>query len=290
MIDKFKSFLSNQKNYIALYKWIHDNYKKLEKIDCLDAKFYDDSDSFRIAWKNEHLMFKDQGIEHGDQRYVLTDFAIKKGAGTNYYKEYITEADFKKWKDLATEIEEYVYQQQAAEIEAKKVKVGSGDFNMELSDEEVAQMEFSHTLMTNMKNLKNLKFEAEYHLWSAKDKNEKIIQDVEIEITGFKIIHEDLIYAYARCNDPKFVGYLTITSKSPTTYFDFSAHKIHKFNDVILFSKEDEEMTSRDRDKKYKETVYPHIINIALSPCDYNSIEFVTELKSILDAAKSHEK
>ena len=286
-----------KKDYNTLYNHIKSTYKRWKE----DKNFPTatvDPNVYSIAYTEDksandtHLMFRD----HGNGVYKITDFSIKTAAGTNYHFENISKEDFEKWKHLIIEIEEFLHQQEKEKIENKKIKVSAtGDFNFNVTDEEMAQLEFNDNLMKAFKDkLKDLEFEAEYRVWDGPHSNKKVIADVLITITGFSVNSNYSLNIAAKSNvetgDGFYDGELHISDKTPISYFDFKAHPIHKLYDIIRFTpkySDDNDLTRREKKQKFNKTKYPSIISVELTPTNYRTIEFLTDMRGLIEAIKS---
>lgn len=293
-----------------LVEYTISNYKDMEDNSDLFEVTIDDNYA-TIAWEKS---FRDKGgkyhvsVSNRDGNFQLIDFYDEKGE--SMYGKYdngmtkvntrdteITESEFNDYYKKLSDISDFLLESEEEKERKSKVSV-SEDGIVNLENNPLDQIGFMLTEHLKRYVGKNYKFETLYYVWSASDKNEKFIEDVEFKLKGFKV-------GMYMGDERKLYGLATVECSLDGKEYELWVNDDYKAEYVDLeknpFTKDairphqSEKMGTRKMHRFYKDkSNYPHNSVTLLSPSEYSTIEmlkdFVGEIRDFNEQIRNNFK
>ncbi len=298
ILEFFDFFKKNEpapefKNWKDRVEFLYNKYKEIKSNPPkgyynLDAEVK--GDNFDISYMgrvgksviNIHIFFK---FKNGE--YEVTDFSevdyndIKSNKG--HYK--ITKEEYDKYLPYAKEISDFL----DAKSEKEYKKSGSfmdedGDIHIDKSDIEIDELNYELEDKLFKKYIgKEYEFEIAYNLIKSKSEHDKVVERKKLKIGEIRVDYGgERFYMTIQTKGPLGENcsiWLEPTSKAE--YSDMSA-KFKRYGDFIKMDIIKPELSRKQ--KREKEQEYPYVIWYEISPCKYDTIEFIKDMTELLGA------
>lgn len=296
ILEFFDFFKKNEavpefKNWKDKVEYVYNKYK--ENKDSKSKDYYNldagiKSDNFDISYMgmvgksiiNIHILFK---LKNGE--YEVTDFEevdfdnIKSDKG--HYK--ITKEDYDKYLPYAQEISNFLDEKSEKEYK----KSGSfmdedGDLHIDKSNIEIDELNYElEDKLFNRYINKEYEFEIAYNLWDSPSSNEKVVERRKLKIGDIRVEFEGgRFYMTIQTKGPLGENCsMWIESKTKTEYMDMNT-KFKKYGDFIKMDVIKPTLSRKQKREEVKE--YPYVIWYEISPCKYDTIEFLKEMTELL--------
>lgn len=276
----FGKKLPKEEKWEENLKWFFDNYQKVEMPECEVAH----NDTIEISWfyKKEY------------RNYVIFPAKEKRlpvvAISMLEYEDWpeISEEKFNEIKNKSLEIQNYLDEEELKSSSS----VGSDSLDLNIDDIDIKVMAANDELNTHFKEYinKELQFEANYYLWHSNSSNEKKQDTIMVKISELElgITTNPHIKVYCEINGEKKL--IDIYKETLDEYVDLSDRKNEiKYGFNSLHTQDDERnLTRKDLREKEKENYskYPRITSMKLVPNKWETIEFIKEIKNILNMLK----
>jgi hypothetical protein len=197
----------------------------------------------------------------------------------------ISNEEFEKIKAKVLEVQNYLDEK---EVQSNS-NVGSDGFNFNIDENEMKLMNANGELNEHFKKYlgKEIQFEANYYLWTSKSENERKQHNVLVKIKELElgITSNPHIKLYCEINNENKV--IDIFKDTLDEYIDLSDFKNRKYGFYSLRTSDDERhMTKKDIREKENNIKYPRILWMELVPNKWETIEFIKDIKNILEQIK----
>jgi hypothetical protein len=289
--DFFKSKTPNtwQEKFDYVYNTFLD-YKKKDKDNKIHINIDLKEDSFIISTldlkkkykENVSLAFSpDKVLDLNDCDY--SDFKSKIGT----YE--ITKNQFDNFYKKAKEISDWLDEKSEKNLNKSGSSVSDSGFNLDINEYDLNLEDLNDKLKSEIfkKYLgKDFEFEFGYNLIpNEKDKIIYLCERYDLHITDIKVgfrsmDQEHKVYINVFCKNGIYnKSYFFVEFDSHTNYFNLEKKPFNLEDALFLMEVEPE--LSRKAKREYN-SKYPKFLTTLISPCKYNSIEFIKELVEVL--------
>lgn len=282
------------------------NYKEMENdSDLFEVQVEENSawvvwtHSFRERIEYHVSVDRNQfhSLQNREDEYLLMDFYDDKGnpmygkfpngmTKVNTIDTEITKEEFDNYYKKLSSINDYLFEIDEEKTKGEKVGVGEeGLMNFEVGPMD----QIGLTITEHFKKFvgKNFKFETLYYIWSAEDKNERFVEDVDFKLKEFKV-------GQYLDGSHRLYGLITVECPLDKNEYDLwvdgdykAKHvDVSKLSDGAIRPHKSEKMSTRKISRFFKDrSNYPNTSVSLLSPSKYDTIEmlkeFVEELSDI---------
>lgn len=295
ILEFFDFFKKNEpapefKNWKDKVEYVYNKYKEIKSNPPKDYYFLEadvESDKFDINFMqfigkskvDIHLYFKNRN------GYEIVDFSEvdydNMQSDKGHYK--ITKEEYDKYLPYAKEISEFL----DSKSEKEYKKSGSfmdedGDIHIDKSDLVIDELNYElEDKLFNKYIGKEYEFEIAYNLNKSKDQHEKVVERRNLKIGEIRVDY----------GGSRF--YMTIQTKGPlgencqiwlegdtkSEYFDMNT-KFKSLKDFIKMNIIEPEKSRKQKREEVQK--YPYTIWYEISPCKYDTIEFIREMTELL--------
>lgn len=297
--EGFFDFLKtkNKKEYHKSKTWkekfdlIWNTYQKIkdeDKVDILDRPSVDVKEgSFSVALGlSPFLSFAKNHKRYGEMVVVDFDYFDTSDLDSREGVYVITQSEYDSYLKRAEIMSDWLDELSEKETGKSGSSISDdGELNLDIDEGEFELSEFSEKVKSALQLPKSLEFEISYHLWTSNSTNKLVIDRVEFVINDIKFDHGggrfwcELFTKDPFGND----AYMWIESDSSHEYFDFEKHKWPYDRDkLIKVDLVKKEMTRKEEREYSKNKKFPYAIWYEVTPCKWESMEFIKEITSIL--------
>jgi hypothetical protein len=197
----------------------------------------------------------------------------------------ITKGEYEEYLSKTKEMSDWLDDRSEKNLNKTKSTVGSGEFNFNFNEADLALDELNYNLKKELPINKEFEFELSYYLWSSKSSNELVIErhklsidDVMVEFGGGRF------YASIITKDPfGQKSSIWIEENTSTEYYDFEKNpKPYDFKKIIRMNTIKLEMTRKQEREAEENRKYPYAFAYDITPSKYDSMEFIRTLTEIL--------
>lgn len=235
---------------------------------------------------DNHLVFYGQtGFKHNLEVVDFSEADIYDTKSTRgVYK--ITPQDYDKYRKKAQEISDWLDDRSEREFGKSSSSISNtGDLNLEIDESEIALLDFSEKVKSELELPKSLEFEISYRLWTSNSTNELVNERFNFVINDLKFDYGgDRLWCELFTKDPfGNDAYMWIESDTSHEYFDFENHnKPYDMDKLIKIDLVKKEMTRKGERENSKNSKFPYALWYEATPCKWESIEFIKSITSIL--------
>lgn len=235
---------------------------------------------------DNHLVFYGQtGFKHNWEVVDFSEADIYDTKSTRGVYE-ITPEDYDKYREKVQEISDWLDDRSEREFGKSISSVSNtGDLNLEIDESEIALLDFSEKVKSELELPKSLEFEISYRLWTSSSSNELVNERFNFVINDLKFDYGgDRLWCELFTKDPfGNDAYMWIESDTNHEYFDFENHNMpYDMDKLIKIDLVKKEMTRKDKRENSKNNKFPYVLWYEATPCKWESIEFIKKLTSIL--------
>lgn len=233
---------------------------------------------------DNHLVFYGQtGFKHNWEVVDFSEADIYDTKSTRGVYE-ITPEDYDKYREKVQEISDWLDDRREFGKSISSVS-NTGDLNLEIDESEIALLDFSEKVKSELELPKSLEFEISYRLWTSSSSNELVNERFNFVINDLKFDYGgDRLWCELFTKDPfGNDAYMWIESDTSHEYFDFENHNMpYDMDKLIKIDLVKKEMIRKDKRENSKNNKFPYVLWYEATPCKWESIEFIKKLTSIL--------
>ena len=282
---------NKSKTWKEKFDLIWNTYQKLkdeDKVDILSKPTVDvKEDSFSVALGlSPFLSFVKNHKRYGEMVVVDFDYFDRSDLDSREGVYVITQSEYDSYLKKAEIMSDWLDELSERETGKSGSSISdTGDLNLDIDEGELALWEFSEKVKSAIQLPKSLEFEISYHLWTSNSTNELITERFNFVINDLKFDHGggrfwcELFTKDPFGND----AYMWIESDSSHEYFDFEKNKWPYDKDkLIKVDLVKKEMTRKEEREYSKNRKFPYALWYEVTPCKWESMEFIKEITSIL--------
>ena len=292
-ILEFFDFLKKQDTWQNKFDNIYKIYQKnktnydLELLKRPHADIQDDNFSVALGLTNHLAFYADTG--KGNHNLDVVDFDIceydNPKSNKGVYK--ITQAEYDSYKKKCQEISDWLDDISEHEYNKSGTTIGSGEIDLDFDESDLAEDEINHELKKKVFNTligKEFEFEVSYHLWTSESSNaNKVeryilpIKDINVKLGGGRF------YAQVATTGPLGENCeIWLESDSNSDYYDLESNKFHEYDKIIRMDIKKKELSRKGQREEWKNKKYPFVISYVITPCKYDSTEFIKSITEVL--------
>lgn len=237
--------------------------------------------------QGHHLFF--YGDTGKNNNWKLVDFSeadysdLKSDKGV--YK--ITPEIYEEYKKKVQEISDWLDKISEEKFGKSNSSISDDGLNLDFNEGDLALEEISDKIKQELKLIsKEYEFEISYHLWTSNSTNELIVERRKFKIDDIQIGFGGRFWCQLFTKDPfGKKAEIWLEDDSNHEYFDFDEnnwpYSDHK-DKIIRMSSVKKEMTRSQEREEQKNRKYPYAFSYDITPCEWNSMELIKEITSLL--------
>jgi hypothetical protein len=278
-----------QQKFDDIYNFYLKN-KNNDNISAMDLPHADvkENDLSISQGLDNHLVFYgDTGKNHN---WELVDFSeadyYNPKSDKGVYK--ITPEIYEEYKKKVQEISDWLDKRSEDKFGKSNSSISDDGLNLDFNEGDLALEEISDKIKQELKLIgKEYEFEISYHLWTSNSTNKLVVERRKFKIDDLQIgFGGGRFWCQLFTKDPfGKKAEIWLEDDSSHEYFDFDENKWpysdHK-DEIIIMSSIKKEMTRAQEREEQKNRKYPYAFSYEVTPCEWNSMELIKEITSLL--------
>lgn len=297
----FNSWSKKSKTWQEKFGEIWDFYqknkdKKVSVMDIPNAEVKENEFSISQDLDNNLVFYGQTG---GRRNWVVLDFSEVDYGDPNSDKgvSNITPEEYEKYKKMTEEISDWLDERSEGSLGKTGTSVSdTGDINLDFDEGDLAIEEINDKVKSRLDIVgKEYEFEMSYHLWTSKSTNELVVERRELKITDMKFGFGGRRFFCELFTVDPFgeKASIWLDANSSHQYYDFEKHNWPYHGDKAKFLKMSSiqrEMTRKEKREFEQNRKYPYSFMFEITPSEWDSMEVIKEITSILKELNSNIK
>lgn len=276
-----------QQKFDDIYNFYLKNKNKedISVIDLPHADVKDNDLSISQGLDNHLVFYGDTGRNHN---WELVDFSEADYADPKSDKGVykITPEIYEEYKKKIQEISDWLDERSEKSFGKSHSSVSDDGLDLDFDETDIALEEVSDKIKKELKLIgKEYEFEISYHLWTSNSTNKLVVERKNLKINDLKVgFGGGRFYCQLFTKDPfDKNAEIWLEDDSCHEYYDLEENKWpYDKDNIIRMNTIKDEMTRKQERESNKNRKYPYAFSYDVTPCEWNSMELIKEITSLL--------